>query len=304
MHTHQDHKNFNWFNITAQKTVIENCNYLVLVCIDVTEIKSSQSQLSDEKKWLITAMESGKTSVWDWNVETNAALWSNSFWELFGIEKLPGRTPSYELWENAIHPDDREMIMESMKQAIAQRAEINVQYRILHPDGSCRWVMDVARPILDKYGEIKRFCGISMDITDQKKFEDEVVLIRENLDDLLEKFSIGWFQTNLNDNSTTRTIEHARIFGYDNLDMNWSLEKFLGHVVDEEREKVRNIIFGSVEKKKDFLVNCKIRKTTGDIRRIMVSASLILDDHGNPTHIVGIVQDVTDLNSDNANLKK
>ena len=293
MHIHEDRNRFSWFTIHTRKTVIDNCDYLVLVCIDISQIKLSESHLFEYKKWLIMAMEAGNTGVWDWNIVTDAALWSNRLWKLYGIERHPGQHPSFKLWETSIHSDDREMVVQSVRQAVFLLADLNIEYRVVHPDGSVRWILANGKPVYDKHGVVKRYCGTSIDITDQKQFEDDMTLIREHLDFVLEKFHIGWFHLNLQDHSAVRTIEHARIFGYESMDTEWSFEKFLEHVVDEDRQRVKNLVFDSISNNEDYTTECRIRRANGETRRIWASGSLIYDDRGKPTHIVGIVQDVT-----------
>jgi PAS domain S-box-containing protein len=294
MYTHEDRNNNNWFTIHARKTFIENRIYLVLVCIDISELKHSESHLFEYKKWLIKAMEAGNTGVWDWNIVTNAALWSNRLWDIYGIIRMPGQYPSFELWETAVHPDDREMVVESLRRAVAILADLNIEYRVVHPDNSVHWIFVSGKPLYNKHGEVKRYCGTAIDITDHKKFENEIFQIREHLDFILEKFHIGWYHMNLKNHSAIRTIEHARIFGYDSIDLDWSFDKFLEHVVDEDRERVKNLVYNSIANKTDFMVDSRIKKTNGDIRRILSSVSIIYDDRRNPTHLVGIVQDITD----------
>jgi len=225
-------------------------------------------------------------------------MWSNRLWQLFGIEKKPGRYPTYDLWKSAIHPDERDTVIEAVNRAVALEAELNIQYRVLRPDGTCRWVLETGKPVYGKNGKLKRYCGLSIDITDQKKFDDEIHIIRDNLDLLLEKLNVGWFHMNLDDNTATRTIEHARIFGYDTFDADWSLDRFLGHVVDEDKPKIRNILQEMVSTHNDTICECQIYTTNGEKRRIWSSNSLLFDERGKPTHLVGIVQDITDGRSD------
>lgn len=294
MHIHDDQYNYSWFSIHAQKTTIDNRTYVVLVCIDISRLKISESHLFEYKKWLIKAMEAGNTGVWDWNIVTDAALWSNRLWALYGIERAPGQYPSFQLWETAIHPDDQELVVESVKKAVSILADLNIQYRVVHQDGSIHWILSNGKPLYDKHGEVKHYCGTSIDVTDQKKFEEEIILVRGHIDFVLEKFHIGWWHLNLEDHSVVRTIEHAKIFGYDSLDMEWSFDRFLEHVVEEDRERVKKIVFDSIANKKDYMVECWINKKSGEKRKIWASGSLLCNDHGKPTHVVGIIQDITD----------
>jgi PAS domain S-box-containing protein len=294
MNTHEDRKNFNWFNLNARKTFIENHNYIVIVCIDISELKHSEMHLAEYKRWLTKSMDAGNTGVWDWNIVTNTALWSSRTWDIFGINRVPGQYPDFQLWKTAVHPDDREMVVESLQRAVTLLADLKLEYRIVHPDNSVHWILVTGKPLYNKHGEIKRYSGTIVDITDQKLFEDETLKIREHLDVLLEKFNIGWFHLNLKDHSAIRTIEHAKIFGYENLFSDWSLEKFLEHIIDEDRERIRTLVFDSISNNKDYATECWIRKTDGEKRKIWASGSLVLDEHGKPAHVVGIIQDITD----------
>ncbi len=88
-----------------------------------------------------------------------------------GYEEIWGRTcaglyASPMSWVEAIHPDDRERVMETAltKQISGQYDEV---YRIVRPNGSHRWIHDRAFPIRDDSGEVYRVEGIAEDITQQ-----------------------------------------------------------------------------------------------------------------------------------------
>ncbi len=294
MHTHGNRKRYDWFSINAQRAVIGTNEYLVLVCIDISRQKHDEARLIGYRKWMVMAMESGNTGLWDWNVKTDEALWSNKIWDLYGIKKVSGQHPSFKLWETSVHPDDKEAVIGALKQAVKLLADLNIEYRVVHPNGSISWVLVNGKPVFNSRGEAHRYCGIVIDITDQKQLGEEIHLTRELLNQALEKLHIGWFHTNLKDYSTIRTLEHARIFGYDTMNSDWSLSEFFKHIDDEDRERVQKQLFDSIANHKDFIVECQIRKADGEKRRIWASASLQYDKDGNVTHILGIIQDVTD----------
>ncbi|TLU82968.1 MAG: PAS domain S-box protein [Chlorobium sp.] len=295
MHTHNNQKRYDWFSIHAQRAVIDNRHYLVVVCIDINDRKYDETRLIGHRKWMVMAMESGNTGLWDWNVKTGDALWSNKIWGLFGIEKVPGLHPSFQLWETSVHPEDRELVVGALDAAIELMADINIEYRVVYPDGSTHWILVNGKPVFDSNGEASRYCGIAIDITDQKHLEEDVVITREHVYLALEKLHIGWFQTNIKDYSVIRTLEHARIFGYETLDSEWSFDTFIKHVVDEDRERVKKYVAETISKNKDFVLECQIMKADGEKRRIWASAFIQYDNHGEATHILGMVQDITDL---------
>ncbi|NTW84045.1 MAG: PAS domain-containing protein [Chlorobiaceae bacterium] len=294
MHTLNNRKRYDWFSINAQRAVIDSRTYLVLVCMDINQLKNDETRLIGYKKWMLMAMESGNTGLWDWNIKTGDTLWSNKIWELYGIEKSSALFPSFKLWETSVHPDDRNEVVGALMEAVKLLADLNIEYRVVHRNGAIRWILVNGKPVFNSNGEVDRYCGIAIDVTDQKQLEEEIGLTREHLYLALEKLHIGWFHTNLKDYTSIRTLEHARIFGYDSLDYAWSFEEFLKHIVDEDRERVKNIIFDSISNNKDFIVECQINAANGEKRTIWASAFIQYDSHGKASHILGMVQDITD----------
>jgi PAS domain S-box-containing protein len=294
MYLKADRQTTRWFTIHAQRAVIDLHTYLVIVCIDINKHKNAESQLLEYKKWLIMALEAGNTGVWDWNIVTDAALWSNRIWELYGIEREPGQYPSFNLWETSLHPDDKESTTNAIREAVNIKADLNIEYRVIHPDGSVHWIMVNGKPVYDRHGMVKRYCGTALDITDQKLFEKEIDVTREHLELALEKCNIGWFELNLKNYSVIRSLEHARIYGYDTLESEWSFESFLKHVIDEDKDRVRKHVINSISKHKDFAIEFQIAKPDGERRRIWASATIQFDNYGNATHLLGIAQDVTE----------
>lgn len=88
-------------------------------------------------------------------------------------------------WMEGIHAADRERVDE----LLAQRAGggYSVEYRVVRPDDSVRWVLDRGFPILDPSGVPYRIAGIAEDITDRKEVEAELQEYRDRLEDLVQE---------------------------------------------------------------------------------------------------------------------
>ncbi|AFZ17051.1 PAS domain S-box protein [Allocoleopsis franciscana] len=75
-------------------------------------------------------------------------------------------------WSEAVHSEDREFLIGKQEQE--SRGEVtDVEYRIVRPDGSMRWIRDRAFPIYDAQGQVYRIAGIAEDITCRKQAELE-----------------------------------------------------------------------------------------------------------------------------------
>ncbi|MFO0674513.1 MAG: PAS domain-containing protein [Polyangiaceae bacterium] len=95
-----------------------------------------------------------------------------------GYEVIWGRTVASVFerpisWVEAIHPDDRERVLEAArtKQAAGTYDEV---YRIVRPDGEERWIRDRAFPIPDHTGRITRVAGVAEDVTLLRTAEEQV----------------------------------------------------------------------------------------------------------------------------------
>jgi PAS domain S-box-containing protein len=90
-------------------------------------------------------------------------------------EKVWGRSPA-ELfadptaWLEGIHPEDRSRVLATLEQYKKKEAE--VEYRVIRPDGSVRWLWDHRYPVSDLQGQLTSVVGFAMDITERKQTED------------------------------------------------------------------------------------------------------------------------------------
>ncbi len=78
----------------------------------------------------------------------------------------------YRDWLDAVHPDDRERVLQSAK-SLSQRDEYDETYRIVQPGGEVRWIRNRASSIRTETGEISRVVGTAEDITARRHLEEQ-----------------------------------------------------------------------------------------------------------------------------------
>jgi PAS domain S-box-containing protein len=110
---------------------------------------------------------------WDWTILTGGLKWSETIEPIFGFEKGAFKK-TYEAFLQCLHPDDRQFVTDSVNACIEHKKEYNIEHRIIWPDGSIHWVHEIGNVIRNNEGKAVRMLGIVHDITERKKFEEEV----------------------------------------------------------------------------------------------------------------------------------
>ncbi len=77
-----------------------------------------------------------------------------------------------DLWREVIHPDDLDAVKESLDSFFGKEREL--EYRILQPDWSIRWIRDRIFPVRDAAGEIIHIVGFCEDVTERKRLEEDL----------------------------------------------------------------------------------------------------------------------------------
>jgi PAS domain S-box-containing protein len=139
--------------------------------VDITERKQAEANLRQSEAFLIQAQQISQTGSWYWNVKTREVRWSAEHFRLFGYD--PATTqPSYPVFVEPIHPEDRPSIEQTIATAVAEKGQFQVEYRIVLPDGTIKHLLSIGRSGLSESGDLE-YIGTVMDITGRKQAETE-----------------------------------------------------------------------------------------------------------------------------------
>lgn len=151
--------------------------------LEVTDAVMARAKLEETSERFRLAIEAANMGTWELNPETYEIVWSERTRELFGIER-----PSQVFLEevvNRIHVDDRARVNMAITDALdpTGRGDYIIEYRVVHPSGSIRWLSFLGKTFFDENAKGKvpaRFAGTVLDVTDK-------ILAEEALRDAKER---------------------------------------------------------------------------------------------------------------------
>ena len=142
---------------------------------DVTEVRQSEQRLKLGQTF-------ANIGSWDWNILNNELYWSDLIWTLFGYDKAVTET-TYDNFIAAVHPDDRQLVIDAVTNCVENGAEYNIEHRVVWQDGSVHWLHESGDVVRNTKGEPLHMLGVVQYINDRKQAELDLVEAREEAED-------------------------------------------------------------------------------------------------------------------------
>jgi two-component system, LuxR family, sensor kinase FixL len=151
------------------KPLVKQLELLAQVFANAIARKRTDHALQESETRLKLATDAAGAGLWIMNVDTDDVWVSEKIRDLFHFS--PHEKVTYERFFTAIHPDDHEAVQEAVQRALESGENFVVEYRILHTDGSIRWIVAHGK----RYGDAEpfRLMGVSFDITERMNVEAE-----------------------------------------------------------------------------------------------------------------------------------
>ncbi|RKT57432.1 sensor domain-containing protein [Saccharothrix australiensis] len=155
---------------------------------DVTEARALERQLGDDRRRLADAQRAARLGVWEWNLQTGDAVWSDMLADLFGV---PRDEPTrFQTYLDLVHPEDRAWVEDLWQQLAADGVPVQCEHRILRRDGKVR--------VFRSHGVVVRgqdgrplAVGTAQDVTEQRAAETRMRRAGQRFADLVSLTPVG-----------------------------------------------------------------------------------------------------------------
>ncbi|MBD1905098.1 PAS domain S-box protein [Funiculus sociatus GB2-A5] len=159
-----------YVEITAHELVFAGRQARLMLARDITQEKQAQEALQASEEKFRQIAENIHEIFWMSDDELHEVLYVNPVYEEIWGRTCENLYANPKSFINAVHPEDRDRVIANLEQNA--KKEFDIEYRIMRPDESVRWVWDRCFPIKNAAGEVYRRAGVTQDITERKQAEE------------------------------------------------------------------------------------------------------------------------------------
>jgi PAS domain S-box-containing protein len=272
------------------------------------DLKTAQAELQKRWQYLAEAQKLSHSGTFGWKVSTGELIWSEETYKILGFTRETN--PTLDLVFDRIHPDDRDRLQQLRDRAAQNGMDLDVEHRILLPDGVLRYLHVVAHAGEDRSGN-REYIGIVSDITERKLAEQERQALSRDLKESNARLEeaqrvahVGYWEWDLETGEVIWSDETYRIFGLKPQERPMNLTMVREMVHPEDRDALYSGVDVELDAGVHPVAEFRIVTPSGEVRTVhAITSKLWSAMPGDPDNgasgrahrLFGTVQDITEL---------
>jgi len=235
---------------------------------DITERKCAEQKLRESEAYLAEAQRLSQTGSWAWNpAKGDIRYWSEMCYRLLGFDPA-GPLPRFEEFAHRIHPADQAAVRERFDQAIRDKADFEMDYRVVHPEKGIRDIHVVGHAVLDGSGNLDEFVGTVIDVTESKSAAEALQKSQLYLSEGQRLAHMGSWAFSASGFFEYWSQELFKIYGLDPQKGAPTLEQYLATIHAQDRDFMANTIKRMLAERSGCDVKKRIVLPDGELRYI------------------------------------
>lgn len=252
---------------------------------DITELQEKDQKLLKQDVLLRETQRIAKLGYWELDLVDDTLAWSDEIYRIFCLDATSS-TPSYELFINIIHPEDRERVDTAFSESLKNKTPYNIIHRIVTDEG-VKIVHEQCETSYDGDGNPLRALGLVQDITERVNNLDELRLAAT-----MFKAHAGILITETDGTILRVNPAFEEMTGYSSNELVGNNPRMLQS--GKQSKEFYNNIWGKVAKDGTWQGELWNKRKDGALYAEWLTLTAVNDDVGEVTHYVGTSQDITE----------
>ena len=269
--------------------------------MDIEERKTAEQALRSSEAYLAEAQRLSQTGSWSNAASGEPRYWSEQCYHVLGFDPAEP-LPSLKTIFQRIHADDRAAMREELDKSIRDKADFEVDMRIVHPITGIRNIRSTGHPVVDNRGDLREMVGTVIDITEHKRAEESIRRSEAYLAEAQRLSHTGSFGWKVSSGEIFWSDETYRIFEYDRTQKP-TLDSFLQRINPQDRAPQQEVIERASKTATDFEHEYRLLLPSGATKHVRALAQAFQDASGN-LEFVGAVTDVSEQRRTEALLRE
>ncbi len=276
---------------TVMPVVMGGKKYLVDCFVDISERKRAETALRASQRRFQSLVNNipGITYRCALDADWTMVFMSDGVEAVTGYPAADFIHNAVRTYESVIHREDTADVNRSIREAVDAGEPWEIEYRVCHRDGSVRWVYEKGRGILDDRGEVAFLDGFILDITEQKRVQEQLSMFRR----FTEAAEQGMGMATLDG---TLTYANPALCGLLRTDESHRPEgrPFLPYYPEPVQEQMTGEVLPAVRNEGKWAGELVVRRPDGTLVPTTQSFFLIRDQNGKPYQLAAVVTDITE----------
>jgi PAS domain S-box-containing protein len=269
--------------------------------IDIENLKRTERRLRQSEANLAEAQRLSHTGSWALSPATTKILyWSEECYRIWGFDPVQGLPNRETVWRR-IHTSDRDRMYAETQEALRQKRDYKVDFRIVLPDATVKYLEAIGHHQFSEHGELVQVVGTNVDVTERKRAEEALRESEAKFRDYAETAS-DWLWEIGPDYKFTSLTENA--FHSDPADRIGTV--CWDHALDLETEPEKwRLVWATLDSREPFrdFVYCSV-DGSGSPMYVKVSGKPVFDANGEFRGYRGTGTDVTALRTAEAEARE